>query len=191
MCEVALTISALKRAGHLPSGGLPGTAAGRPLTFDSGTELPGTTLLLCRRLDSRTLELFGLAPGLVIPLERLPFHQSPGRWHFLCPACGLRKGVLVKVPVNGPPLAAALGWTCRNCARGMPMGTSPWSPAWPLSPCRRLKRALEKAAEADQRRPGEERRHWRRRAQRASMALQTAAAQAETEANRLARRLSV
>jgi len=192
MCEqLSLTIRALRSAGCLPGAGCLGQALGLPLTFELGLESRAAPLMLCQGLDSENLELFGLAPGLVIPLERRPFHRSPGRWHFLCPACGLRKGVLVKVPVDGPPVAVALGWSCRNCSRGMPMGTPPWSPAWPLTPDQRLKRALEKAANADYRQPGEERRRWRRRAQRASMALQRAAAQAEKEATRLTRRLAM
>jgi hypothetical protein len=140
---------------------------------------------------SGLLELTGLAPGLIIPLERRPFHQSPGRWHFLCPACGLRKGVLVRVPADGPPVAAAVRWACRNCALGREAGSPPRSPTWPLTPDQRLKRALEKAAEADRRRPQEKRRDWRKRIQRAALARQKAVARADQEAARLARGLDV
>ena len=91
------------------------------------------------------------------------------------------------MPADGPPVAAAIGWACRNCARGRVASSPPWSTAWPLTPAQRLKHALEKAAEADRRRPQEKRRDWRKRIQRAALARQKAAAQAEHDATRLSR----
>src|SRR5262245_23311604 len=52
-------------------------------------------------------------------------------------------------------------------------------------------RALEKAAQADQRRPGEQVREWRKCVQRAGLARQKATAQADLEAARLAGRLGM
>jgi hypothetical protein len=119
-----------------------------------------------------SLELAGLprpnGGTLAVPLERLPFHQSPGRWHFRCPCCGDLRGVLLDVAVGGTlranPAAVALGWACRTCA-GLPK-----SRAWPLSVSQRLDNALERAAD-ERRRPGEKARDWRRRRQWAALAI--------------------
>ena len=186
-----LSVQTLKQAGVLPDRGAAWPPPARLVPSEKAPDVPPALLVVRPGPTPGGLELAGLTPDLVVPLERLPFHRSPGRWHFLCPGCGLGKGVLLEVPADGPPVAAALGWACRNCARGMPAGTPPWSVAWPLTPTQRLKRALEKATEADQRRPGEERHHWRKRTRRASLARRKAEAQADQEAARLARRLGV
>src|SRR5215475_1539987 len=95
-----------------------------------------------------SLILAGLPrPGggrLVVPIERLPFHQSPGRWHFRCPICGRLKGVLVEVGADTPRAGSAacqMCWACRTCA-GLPK-----SRAWPLTVSQRLDNALEKATD--------------------------------------------
>jgi ABC-type sugar transport system ATPase subunit len=47
-----------------------------------------------------SFELHGLpsrAGDLVVSIERLPFQNSRGRWHFRCPACGWLVGVLAEV----------------------------------------------------------------------------------------------
>ena len=129
------------------------------------------------------LELEGLAPGLTVLIEPLPFHKSPGRWHFRCPACGQRRGVLARVGEPGTPAARALGWACRTCA-GLPHSRS-----WPLNPHQRLDNALEKAAD-EGRHHGEKARDWRRRRQRAAQAITKAEALDGLDFNRLSERLT-
>ena len=135
-----------------------------------------------------SLEIVGLpspSGGLVVPIERLPFHQSPGRWHFRCPSCGKLKGVLVDVGADTPqaPLhVLQIGWVCRTCA-GLPH-----SRAWPLNSHQRLDNALLKADD-ENRRPGEKARDWRRRRQRAAQAIAKAEAMDGQTVERLARSL--
>jgi hypothetical protein len=105
---------------------------------------------------------------LVVSVERLPFHRSPGRWHWRCPCCAELKGVLVEVSdtsARSNPAARLIGWACRTCA-GLPK-----SRAWGLSSSQRLDNTLERAAEAEVRRPGENARDWRRRRQRAALSI--------------------
>jgi hypothetical protein len=134
-----------------------------------------------------TLKLAGLprpkGGTLSVLVERLPFHRSPGRWHFRCPACGCLKAILVEVGDDTPqaPLAVRqIGWACRTCA-GLPK-----SRAWPLTVSQRLDNALEKATD-EGRHPGEKARDWRRRRQRAAQAIAKAEAIDGQMVKRLAR----
>jgi hypothetical protein len=138
-----------------------------------------------------TLELHGLprpdGGELVVPIERLPFHQSPGRWHWRCPCCGELKGVLVDVDdtsSRASPAARVIGWACRTCA-GLPK-----SRAWGLRPSRRLDNALEKAND-EGRHPGEKACDWRQRRQRAAQAISKAEAMDGQRGERLARSLAL
>jgi hypothetical protein len=129
-----------------------------------------------------SLELAALpspAGELVVPIERLPFHQSPGRWHFLCPCCGGLKGVLVEAGSAASAHVRQLGWACRTCA-GLPK-----SRAWPLTVSQRLDNALVKADD-EARHPGEKARDWRRRRQRAALAIAKARGMDDKTLERLA-----
>ena len=103
-----------------------------------------------------SLEIVGLpspSGGLVVPIERLPFHQSPGRWHFRCPSCGKLKGILVDVgadTLQAPLHVLQIGWVCRTCA-GLPR-----SRAWPLTLTSGWTTLLK--ADDENRRPGEKKR---------------------------------
>lgn len=168
-----ILIRQLTRSGHLPASFA--SQAPEP----KQVPLQEHTAVVIRQghspVPAMTLELAGLPrPGggeLVVSLERLPFHQSPGRWHFRCPCCDEPRGVLVEVAVEGTPranpVAVALGWACRTCA-GLPK-----SRAWPLSVSERLDNALDRAGEI-RRKPGEKARDWRRRRQRAQDARRKA-----------------
>jgi hypothetical protein len=126
---------------------------------------------------------------LVVSIERPPFHRSPGRWHFRCPACGrlvrVLAEVLPKVPGGrGRPskrepdsTALALGLACLECA-GCPPSRS-----WSLSPAKRLDQALERAAD-DRRHAGEKTKALRRRQARTAQAILRAQA---TDVNALER----
>ena len=133
-----------------------------------------------------TLELAGLprpdGGTLVVTVERLPFHCSPGRWHWRCPCCGELKGVLVGVDdttLRASPAARVIGWGCRTCA-GLPK-----SRAWPLTVSQRLDNALEKATD-ESRHHGEKACDWRRRRQRAVQAISKAEAMDGQVVERLA-----
>src|SRR5262245_43698709 len=133
-----------------------------------------------------TLALVGLlrpdGGTLRVPIERLPFCRSPGRWHWRCPCCGELKGVLVEVDNTGSrasPAARVIGWACRTCA-GLPK-----SRAWGLSPSQRLDHALEKATD-EVRHRGEKARDWRRRRKRAAQAIAKAEAMDRQVVERLA-----
>ena len=178
----SLSIQRLSRAGLLPRAADPWPPQPRPLPIP--LRLAVATI---RPTAAGGLMLCGLPRpdgGLHdVPLERLPFHQSPGRWHWRCPCCGQLKGVMVEVDDSTPraPLhVRQIGWTCRSCA-GLPE-----SRAWPLSPAQRLDNALDRAGEID-RRPGEKARDWRRRRQRATLAIAKARDMDDQTVERLTR----
>lgn len=166
-----LSIRTLSRGGLVPAATDPWPPTVRRLLLE------GSSIVLLIRPAAppaalRSLELTGLPRPdgglLAVPIERLPFHHSPGRWHFRCPACGQLRGVLVEACAEAPPPARALGWACRTCV------DLPASRAWPLGPAERLDNALERATE-ERRRPGEKACDWRRRRLRAEEARRKAA----------------
>jgi len=93
-----------------------------------------------------------LPPRQEIDLVRRPFAQSPGRWHFACPACARLVGVLVPVGLPG-----TLNLACRRCA-GVRQGGEY------LNPRGRAERVLERTVVKGRgRRPAEKAARWRRR----------------------------
>jgi len=175
-----LAISTLSRAGVLPSVRTPWPPEPKRLT-----DLGSTTTIRAAGLSAPPgiLEIAELpcpVGHLTVLIERLPFHKSPGRWHFRCPACGALRGVLVQVGAAAQAQVQTLGWACRTCA-GLPH-----SRAWPLTASQRLDNALEKATE-EFRHDGEKARDWRRRRQRAAQAIAKAEAMDGQMVERVAR----
>jgi hypothetical protein len=119
---------------------------------------------------------------LTVPLERRPFHRSPGTWFFRCRGCSALRGVLVDVEREGAadtdPAVRSLGWVCRRCA-GLPA-----SRARNLSNSQRLANALARGLDVN-RRDGEKRRDWRRRRERGKAVRQQAEASARRTLGRL------
>src|SRR5262249_21369547 len=123
-------------------------------------QLPGGAATV--RADPPSLQM-GAAR---VRLARRPFHRSPGRWYFLCPACGRH-------------CLRLIDWRCTRSAG------APASLSWRLSRHQRLERALKKAALTN-RKHGESAAAYERRRRRARAAEAKAVEVLDREVRRLA-----